>query len=701
MNRTLDILITVFFGYNAGYYNILGVLYIAGLFLLFRKSQIKPWWALVPCFREYMLAKCAGNAKAGRVLFFMDIVSTAIFLVGERIEIASFSVPAAAIKLAVYIVILIFKIRVYKALTDVYKVSRKWVLAWVFAEWITALIWGISPKFKPSEEADVLVPENALQEEIEIIHTWFRDLGANFKRLFSFFAFGGDWKSLPIAIVITAIVASVARKDFFSTMDGTIKGSLALTCIAIWNGCFNSITTVSRERKDIRKMCSGGMKVSSYIVSIFIYQLVICLVQTVLTIYTCHLIGISFPHDGLFVSSLMVEIGFTMFLITFGADLMSLTISALVKDSVAAMTIMPFVLVVQLVFSGSVINVSTWNHSISRYTISNYGVKCIASQADYNRRPMMLAWNTLQSIKDTEVGTVVNLNDVLDAFEEKNATPAMKELRATKISDLFSAKNIEKTINENKALNAVLDRDLKIETTVGDILDMLQDEKRFPAVKDLRAVEINKSFTVREIKEILDKTDAFQSVKDDKIIYGLFTVESAIELVMSFFEDKTIDVSINVGKVMDSVLSMDDVVKARDKKPFEGMTLRKILNMIGLENISSSLTKTLSDPDMTVGQFIDGLLVKEEVKKLRNVKLDFTAKIGEIIDLVGEARVKDFLITNTTEAATVDEYDHTKVNIAFYWKMLSLFILIFAFTSIVSIAVSMKAGNKKTTAVKR
>ena len=621
------------------------------------------------------------------------MISTAIFILGERIEIASFSVPAAAIKLAVYIVILIFKIRVYKALTDVYKVSRKWVLAWVFAEWITALIWGISPKFKPSEEADVLVPENALQEEIEIIHTWFRDLGANFKRLFSFFAFGGDWKSLPIAIVITAIVASVARRDFFSTMDGTIKGSLALTCIAIWNGCFNSITTVSRERKDVRKMCSGGMKVSSYIVSIVIYQLVICLVQTVLTIYTCHLIGISFPHDGLFVSSLMVEIGFTMFLITFGADMMSLTISALVKDSVAALTIMPFVLVIQLVFSGSVINVSTWNHSISRYTISNYGVKCIASQADYNRRPMMLAWNTLQSIRDTEVGTVVNLSDVMDALEEKNASPAMKELRATKISDLLSV--------QNKALNAVLDRDLKIETTVGDILDMLQDEKRFPAVKDLRAVDINKSFTVREIKEILDKTDAFQSVKDDKIIYGLFTVETAIELVMSFFEDKTIDVSINVGKVMDSVLSMDDVVKARDKKPFEGMTLRKILNMIGLENIVSSLNKTLSDPDMTVGQFIDITLEKENVKKLRNVKLDLTAKIGEIIDAVGEDRVKGFLITNTTEAATVDEYDHTKVNIAFYWKMLSLFILLFAFTSIVSIAVSMKAGNKKTTAVKR
>ena len=701
MNRTLEILITVFLGYNAGYYNILGLLYITGLFLLFRKSQIKPWWALVPCFRDYMLAKCAGNAKAGRVLFFMDIVSTVIFLVGERIEIASFSVPAAAMILAVVIVVIVFKIRVYKALTDIYKVSRKWVVAWVVAEGITSLIWGLSPKFKPSEEADVLVPENALQEEIEIIHTWFRDLGANLKRLFTFFAFGGDWKCLPIAIVITAIVASVARRDFFSTMDGTIKGSLALTCIAIWNGCFNSITIVSRERKDVRKMCRGGMKVSSYIVSIFIYQLVICLVQTVLTIYTCHLIGISFPRDGLFVSSLLVEIGFTMFLITFGADMMSLTISALVSDSVTALTIMPFVLVIQLVFSGSVINVSTLNHSLSRCTISNYGVKCIASQADYNRRPMMLAWTTLLTIKDTKVGTVIYVNDILEALEEKNASPAVRELRATKMTDIISVENIEKAINGNTTISSILDRDLKIETTVGDILDMIQDEERFPAVKDLRAVNIDRSYTVGEIKEILDKTDAFQSVKDDKIIYGLFTVGSAIDLVMSFFQDKTIDVSINIGNVMDNVISMDDVVAARDKKLFEGMTLRKILNMIGLENIVANIKKSLSDSNLTVGQFIDSTLAKEEAKKLRHMKLDLTAKIGEIIDLVGEDRVKDFLITNTSEAAMVEEYDHTKVNIAFYWKMLALFILIFAFTSTVSIAVGMEAGNKKTTAVKR
>jgi hypothetical protein len=102
-----------------------------------------------------------------------------------------------------------------------------------------------------------------------------------------------------------------------------------------------------------------------------------------------------------------------------------------------------------------------------------------------------------------------------------------------------------------------------------------------------------------------------------------------------------------------------------------------------------------------VGQFIDSTLEKEEVKKLRRVKLDLTAKIGEIINLVGEDRVKDFLITNTTEAAMVEEYEHTKANIAYYWKMLALFILIFAFTSTVSIAVGMKAGNKKTTAVKR
>ena len=700
MNGILKTLITLFFGSNYGYFTFVYVFYIVGLWFMFKKSGIKSWWALVPCFREYQLAKCAGNVRAGRVLFALDVLGTIFNLVEERIQIASFSMPAEVLLLALVTVRIIYDIRVCKDLADVYEVKRIWVLPWVLIEWLVAMIWGLSKKFQPYANAEVAAAdwESArtvrVQEMHQEIHTWFSDLKANLKRAFGFFAFGGDWKCLPIAILITAIVASIARTDFFTSMDGTVKGSLALTCIAIWNGCFNSILVVSREKKEVRARYKAGMKLSTYIISVFLYQFAICLVQTVLSIYTCRMVGIRFPSVGLFGLPLMVEIGITMFLITLAADMLSLTISALVTDSIAAMTIMPFVLVIQLVFSGSVINVSTWNHSISRYTISNYGVKCIAAQADYNERPMMLAWNSLQSIRHNKVGTVVNVGKVMDMLQDESS-PAIMELRSTKVGDLFSMEDIKKTVEENKSLNALLDRDLGIDLTVGDIIDKINDEERFPALKELKQKEISKTFTGGEIKDLVSKADAFKSMKDKKIIMGLFTVGSVIDIIFDFVKDKEFTIKINVGDVLDKALTMDAVVALREKKPFEGLTLRKILAVSGLGRMVENLGTKYDDSQITVGELIDTVLSHVEVQKLRNVDIDFTTTIDEIIKKVGEERVKSFLIENASDAAMVEEYRHTRENVAHYWRMIGLFVLLFAFTSTASIIVGTRWGNRK------
>ena len=55
------------------------------------------------------------------------------------------------------------------------------------------------------------------------------------------FIYQNDWKVLPMAALIAGIVSMVIRGDFFRTMEGTLKGAFALTCVSIWNGCFNSI----------------------------------------------------------------------------------------------------------------------------------------------------------------------------------------------------------------------------------------------------------------------------------------------------------------------------------------------------------------------------------------------------------------------------------------------------------------------------
>ena len=62
-----------------------------------------------------------------------------------------------------------------------------------------------------------------------------------------FFINQSDWKVLPMAAVIAGLVGMVIRRRFFVSMEGSLISAFALTCVALWNGCFNSIQSVCRE----------------------------------------------------------------------------------------------------------------------------------------------------------------------------------------------------------------------------------------------------------------------------------------------------------------------------------------------------------------------------------------------------------------------------------------------------------------------
>lgn len=697
MDKVIEYLLIIMVG-SAEWYALAEVAYIVGLFGIFKKSGIKPAWALAPFARDYMLAKCAGNKKAGKVLLVVDVIIAVFLIIGGTIRISNFAVPAAAITLALVVTKIIYSIRIYRDLVDIYGVSRKWLFLWIPLDGLASLIFGFSKEMQPSVKADQIIEQDEkpkVDEDNIPEHTWGADFVYNIKRLFYHFAFRGDWKSLPIAVAITAIVASIAREDFFLTMEGTIKGSLALTCIAIWNGCFNSILVVCREKGRVRRLCSSGMHLSSFIIPVFLYQALLCLVQTGLTMYTCHLMGIFFPFEGLYITALIFEIGVTVFLITFAADMVSLFISSLVSDSVVAMTIMPFVLVIQLVFSGSIINLETWSRSISKYTISNYGVKCIASQADYNNRPMTLAWTTLKSVRDTRIGSVVNLGDMMDILQNEEDHPAIKQMREMTIGRSFTIGEAKELLFSSSAFNKLLDKDLEIEISVGDLIDMVNDGKSFPAIAELRKKDITKVFTLGEIGDIINSADSMKNLREKKILFGVITVGSALDAILTIFEDTSFTVTINVGEVMDKLLASDNVVAMRDKRPFEGLTIRKILKVTGIEGILDKYSDVEIKAGVNIGQIMDYLLSLDAVQNLRGVDLDLSITVGELIDMIGEENVKKYVIEKTSEVISVPEYEHSRENILHYWKILALFVLIFAAASTAAIIADIQIAKAR------
>lgn len=325
---------------------------------------------------------------------------------------------------------------------------------------------------------------------------------------FRFFINESDWKVLPMAAIIAAMVGMVIHEDFFVNMEGCLIGAFALTSMAIWNGCFNSIQTVCRERPIVKREHRSGMHISSYIAAHMIYQFLLCAVQTALTMYMLALMGVQFPEKGIITPWMIVDIGITMLLITYASDMMSLFISSVTHTTTGAMTIMPFVLIFQLVFSGGFMPLPEWSKSVCSLTLSSYGVNCIAAQAGYNEAPMVTAWKTLDGMKDKEFGGTFTLGQIMDLLD----TPAVESRRDTEVIKAYTVGEAADILNQAaEALRRREAEDSAQSVDIGEIVKMLQMED---AVEQVRGIPLNTPVTLGDVADFVKNNEILQAQRD-------------------------------------------------------------------------------------------------------------------------------------------------------------------------------------------
>lgn len=191
------------------------------------------------------------------------------------------------------------------------------------------------------------------------------------------------WKVLLFAAIISAIVSPVLGGNMFVYTVETFQGTFTLISACIWIGIFNTIQSVCKERAILKREHRAGLHMSSYIASHLIFQAGICLLQAGI------LLGISaaflhYPAVTPLFGSTMLEFFLTYFLVTYAADALGLAISAIVKTPTTAMTVMPFVLIVQLLFSGMLFPLQGPVGLVGNLTISKWGLNAACVSADYN-----------------------------------------------------------------------------------------------------------------------------------------------------------------------------------------------------------------------------------------------------------------------------------------------------------------------------
>ena len=205
-----------------------------------------------------------------------------------------------------------------------------------------------------------------------------------FWKCFRVFFAEKQWRIFLSSILIVSLVCLATSDEMFKDITATRQGCFSLVCACIWIGLFNSIQSIVRERIIIKREHRTGLNIASYILAHVLYEAYLCAVETfiVLTATLFHNES-HIPAEGLVLSSTM-DLYITFFLVTFTSDMLAIIISCSVRNETTAMTVMPFVLMIQLIMSGLLFKLSGITEKLSYLTISRWGLDALIAISNTN-----------------------------------------------------------------------------------------------------------------------------------------------------------------------------------------------------------------------------------------------------------------------------------------------------------------------------
>ena len=132
------------------------------------------------------------------------------------------------------------------------------------------------------------------------------------------------------------------------------------------------------------------------------------------------------------------------------------------------------------VISGGMLSLPAWTKRITPLTISNPALKVLAAQSNYNSRPVMTVWNTVNGMKDREVSATVTLGQVMDLLQKED-NPVIAKIRGKELNDGVTVGSLLDQVAEDPNVQAHREDSYSFSTTVGGIMDMIGENE----VKDI------------------------------------------------------------------------------------------------------------------------------------------------------------------------------------------------------------------------
>lgn len=190
-------------------------------------------------------------------------------------------------------------------------------------------------------------------------------------------------------VIIGLLLYMVADDSVFDLYEATKTMMFALCCSAIWIGLFNSIQEICKERNILKREYMGNLNLPVYIMSKFFVQALIGLIQAVL-LAGVFLITVGKNIDGIYFNSFVPEVLMTLWLVILASEGMGFLVSANARSGDKAMVAAPFLLIIQLLFSGILFKLTGIGKIISTFTISRWAVEALGSITGLNELPLKM-----------------------------------------------------------------------------------------------------------------------------------------------------------------------------------------------------------------------------------------------------------------------------------------------------------------------
>jgi ABC-type multidrug transport system ATPase subunit len=219
-----------------------------------------------------------------------------------------------------------------------------------------------------------------------------------------------DTRNLAILLLQAPIIALflvlVSRKDILTRLDNPTSASkllLLLAVSAIWLGTINSAREIVKELSIYRRERMAGVGVWPYVLSKATVLTVLSAVQAWLLMYVVSL-RVRIPEEGPMLPG-AIEIYVSLFLTSLAALGLGLFISGLASTQERAISLIPLVLIPQVIFAGVIFDLSGASRVLSWLVISKWSVQLLGTTAhlprseyDFTTLHLLTRWLVLMTM---------------------------------------------------------------------------------------------------------------------------------------------------------------------------------------------------------------------------------------------------------------------------------------------------------------